>query len=436
MTPDTLNVDSNGNISIGGVAVAELAEQFGTPLYVLDYTTLTRQISRYRDLLTELQPAGMVCYAGKSFLSLAMAQVLEEAGVGLDVVSGGELHTALKAGFTPSRIVFHGNLKTAKELSLAVTSKVGYVVVDSLDELMQLGQIAIEHKTVQNILLRLTPGIEAHTHEFIQTGQFDTKFGFGIGDGLADAAVETALSTPGISLKGFHAHIGSQILEEAPFLANADILLEYARKWHASHQWWPEVLDLGGGFGVRYQSADNPPDLVRIVQGIRQRLTTHTPSGMPVPRLFLEPGRSIVAEAGITVYTVGAVKTVVGGKKYVAVDGGMGDNIRPALYQAQYQAMVDSKVKGTAKEVVTLAGRYCETGDLIVRDAKLPSLQVGDRVIVLGTGAYNYAMASNYNRVPRPAVVAVANGQARLWVRGETWDDLVQYDEPFSGFPQ
>ncbi|MDA8193294.1 MAG: diaminopimelate decarboxylase [Thermaerobacter sp.] len=434
MRPDTLEVNSRGVIRVGGIDVVQLAEEYGTPLYVLDYRTLRRYARQYRDMLAELSPPGVACYAGKAHLSVALAGFLQHEGLGLDVVSGGELYTALTAGFNPGRIVFHGNLKTEDEIRAGLEARVGYFVVDSLDELQLLGQLARARGVSQRVLLRLTPGIEAHTHEFIRTGQFDSKFGFGVAEGIADRAVAAALATAGVSLAGFHAHIGSQILEEDPFLANAEVLLTYSRHWQRARGWWPEVLDLGGGFGVRYQPEDDPPALERIMAGLRRQLRVGTPAGVAPPQIFLEPGRSIVAEAGITIYTVGATKTVPGDKRYVAVDGGMGDNIRPALYQARYQAIVDGKDPDGPREIVTVAGRYCESGDILVRDVELPPMVAGDRLVVLGTGAYNYAMASNYNRVPRPPVVVVKDGEARVWVQRESWADLTRLDRPFHPF--
>ncbi|MCL4318467.1 MAG: diaminopimelate decarboxylase [Firmicutes bacterium] len=431
MKPDTFAVDQHQQISIGGVTLAHLAKKYGTPLYVLDYETIVHRIRDYQDALNELNPAGQAFYAGKAFLCQAMAGLLEQQHIGLDVVSGGELYTALQAGFNPDRIMFHGNVKTREEIAYALNAKVGHIVCDSMDELERIEEEAARLGCLAPVLLRITPGIEAHTHEFIRTGQFDSKFGFGLGDGLADRAVERALDLKHVMLKGFHAHIGSQILEEDPFILNAETLLRYSLGWNQRRGWWPEVLNIGGGFGVRYQPGDHPPRLTTVVSAINELLHGLTPQGLIAPRTFMEPGRSIIAEAGVTLYRVLVKKEVPGGKRYVAVDGGMGDNIRPALYQAEYRAVIDGKVDQADMETVTVAGRYCETGDVLMKDIALPVVAVEDLLVVFDTGAYNYSMASNYNRVPRPAVVLVHQGQDYLWVARESYQDLTRADNPY-----
>ncbi|MCY0899458.1 MAG: diaminopimelate decarboxylase [Firmicutes bacterium] len=430
MRPDTYMKSSNGQISIGGVDLQDLAKTYGTPLYVLDYHTLHQRMCRFQEAMASLHVPGQVMYAGKAFLCRAMAELVAREGLGLDVVSGGELVTALTAGMDPQRIVFHGNVKTREEIRLALTHHVGEIVVDSLDELRRIDQMARELGMVASILLRLTPGIEAHTHEFIRTGQFDSKFGFALKEGIADEAVSVALDMSHVRLDGFHAHIGSQILEGEPFVANAQALLAYSRSWWERARFWPRYLDLGGGFGVRYQPEDRPPELESLLARVKDTLMEYTPEGATPPELWLEPGRSIVSEAGCTLYTIEAVKHVVDEKVYVAVDGGMGDNIRPALYQAKYAAEVAGKPENRPEQVVTVAGRYCESGDILIKDALLRDPQVGDLLVVWGTGAYNYSMASTYNRVPRPAVVLVHDGDVSLWVERESWEDLMRQDRP------
>lgn len=427
--PETMHVGDTGRIVIGGVAVEELVASYGTPLYVLDYDSMKNQISRYRDALTQLEPAGLPCYAGKAFLARAMAGFLEEEGIGLDVVSGGELHTALSAGFNPERILFHGNVKTREEVELAISRNVGNIVIDSLTELHLVNDVAQSHGKKAPVLLRLTPGIDAHTHDFIRTGHFDTKFGFAMNGNIHTEAVKQALALPFIQLNGFHAHIGSQILETDPFVSNAEVLLTFSRELFELHGYWPAILDVGGGIGVQYSEEDVPPDLGEVVSRIKRLIEQWTPSSERPPQLLMEPGRSIVAEAGITIYTVWTKKVLPSGKQIVSVDGGMGDNIRPALYQARYPALVDGKTPGPQDEPVTIAGRYCETGDVVIPGITLPPVEVGDRIVVLATGAYNYTMASNYNRVPRPPVILVSNGQMFVWVRGESWDDMSRLDE-------
>ncbi|MCL6561638.1 MAG: diaminopimelate decarboxylase [Firmicutes bacterium] len=427
--PITWNQDDSHQISIGGIPIRDLAERFGTPLYVMDYATLADRLTRYRAALATLDPPGLPYFAGKAFLCRAMAGLLEDLGIGLDVVSGGELATAVAGGFRPERAIFHGNVKTPEEIAYGLEVGVGLWGVDSLDELEALSRAASHFGTQARVVLRLTPGIEAHTHAFIRTGQFDTKFGLAMSEGIAEEAVARALALPGIQLVGFHAHIGSQILEIAPFLANLERLLSFSRVTLSTHGFWPEILDVGGGLGVRYTAEDDPPALETVVEGMRQVIAEYTPAGMAAPQVLMEPGRSVVAEAGVTLYRVGAIKRVPSGKRYVAVDGGMGDNIRPALYQAAYQAVVDGKAPGADGFVGALAGRYCESGDILIPEARWPAdLEVGDLVAVLVTGAYNYAMASNYNRVPRPAVVAVHQGEAKVWVQRERWEDLYRLD--------
>ncbi len=430
MFPVTYRRDEHHQIFIGGTSVKDLAETYGTPLYVLDYATMLQRIRQFQSALDKMHPPGEAFYAGKAFLCTAMAGFLNEQRWGLDVVSGGELYTAVKAKFDMAKIVFHGNVKTPEEIETALRYGVGYVVADSLDELLLVNETARRLDMQAPVLLRLTPGIEAHTHAFIRTGQFDSKFGFAMKDGIHDEAVSVALSLSHIKLKGFHAHIGSQIFEEDPFVHNAQKLMGFVLRLWEQREFWPEVLDIGGGFGVQYTPGDDPPDVERVLLKVNQTLRTMTPSGCQAPKLLIEPGRSIVAEAGITIYRVHATKVVPGGRHYVAVDGGMGDNIRPALYQAVYTAQVDGKSVERLFPY-TVAGRYCESGDILIPNASLAPIETGDYLVVFGTGAYNYAMSSNYNRVPRPAVALVSEGQSKLWVKRETYQDLLSQDLPW-----
>ncbi len=435
MGPDTLHNDETNHLWVGGVRVADLAEEYGTPLYVMDESTMRRRVQEFVRLLAETELPTRLVYAGKAFLCQAMAGWLKPFGVGLDVVSGGELYTALAADYDPAAIVFHGNVKPGAEIRYALEAGVGQIVVDSLAELQSIEREAAALGVRARILLRLTPGIDAHTHAFIRTGQFDSKFGFGLADGIGDAAVKSALDLPHLDLIGFHAHIGSQILEAEPFFANLEALLEYALKWYRQVGYWPRVLDIGGGFGVRYGEDDDPPDLGPTFRRIAAAVREMTPAEARLPELAIEPGRSIVGEAGVTLYRVGALKRVPGGKRYLAVDGGMGDNIRPALYQAFYPARLDGKATNERTDEFTVAGRYCESGDILVPSIRLPEPGVGDLLVTLVTGAYNYSMASNYNRIPRPAVVLVADGEASVWVERESWADLVRHDRPYAAVP-
>lgn len=429
MRPLTYEKSANGEISVGGVTLRELAHKYGTPLYLLDYATLVERMRQYREALLTLSPAGQPYYACKAFCCRAMVELVQQQGLGLDVVSGGELTTAMRSGFDAKNILFHGNVKTLRELELGLEVGVGAFVVDSLDELAQLEALAANLHRTAPVLLRLTPGIEAHTHEFIRTGQFDSKFGFATIDGIARHAVQSALQAPHLDLKGFHAHIGSQILDSHPLVENLNALLDFSQAMYHEFHYWPQILDVGGGLGVRYNELDQPPQLQRIVDAMKARLQDLTPT-QPPPKILFEPGRSIVAEAGLTLYTVQVVKRVAGGREYVAVDGGMGDNIRPALYQASYTAEMDAKPSDAPSRVVSVAGRYCESGDILIPSQSLADPQVGDLMAIWGTGAYNYAMASTYNRVPRPAVVMARDGCSQILVEGEDWEDLLRYDRP------
>lgn len=430
MRPDTYTKDSDGHIFVGGVALSALAEQFGTPLYVMDYASIVRRMRAMREAVG---PAGDAHYAAKAFCCQAVLELAAQEGLGVDVVSGGELQTARNAQVPMEQLVFHGNVKTRAEIEAGLQAGVGYFVVDSLDELNLLDVCADKMQRIAPVLLRLTPGIDAHTHAYVKTGHFDSKFGFATEGGAAAVAVEKALALPSIRLAGYHAHIGSQILDPEPLIENARALSRFSRTILEQWGFWPSVLDVGGGFGVSY---DQEPGLAPMdaLLPIRRVLEDLTPPGQPVPRLIIEPGRSIVAEAGFTLYRVAALKTTPGGRQYAAVDGGMGDNIRPALYQAAYQAELDGKPVQTPEHVVTLAGRYCESGDILIHNATLADPRVGDLVVVWATGAYNYSMASQYNRVPRPAVVAVHQGQYQTWVAGETWDDVLRKDQSLGGW--
>ncbi len=427
MHPDTYVKSETGHISVGGVLLRDLALRFGTPLYVIDYETV---VDRMRQYGQALQGWGTPYYAGKAFCCRAMVELVKQEGLGLDVVSGGELVTALSAGMDPARILFHGNVKTREEIRLGLTAGVGHFVIDSLDELRRINDMAGESEGAAVVLLRLTPGIEAHTHEFIRTGHFDSKFGFAMAEGIATQALEQALALKNIRVEGFHAHIGSQILDDEPFLANAEALMQFSHDCWERLSYWPSIIDLGGGIGVRYSGQDNPPQPGELMNRLAGLVGEWTPPGQTRPRIIMEPGRSIVAEAGFTLYRVEALKKTPGGRTYVSVDGGMGDNIRPALYDASYTCDVDGKAARTPSYAVTVAGRYCESGDILVRDAYVQDPAVDDLLIVWDTGAYGYSMASTYNRVPRPAVVAVHEGQAQVWIEREDWQDVLRLDRP------
>jgi diaminopimelate decarboxylase len=424
---------ADGRLMVGGCDAVELARRFGTPLHVIDGDRLRANLHAYREAFARHAPSGQPVFASKALCVVATCQLAHEAGFWLDVASGGELYTALRAGVPADRLVFHGNYKTPEELRWAVEVGVGRVAVDNLHELEELDRIARAAGRVVDVWLRVTPGIEPHTHRAIQTGGVDTKFGFGIPDGAARGAVRNTLELPGLRLRGFHSHIGSQILELEPFEENARAVLDFAAEVRAETGFVAEEVNLGGGLGIRYMSADRPPSIEEYVAAVARALQVAcTRLDYPVPKLFLEPGRSVVGPAGVTLYTVGPVKRIPGVRTYVATDGGMYENPRPALYGARYEALLAARPDDPPAEVVALAGRCCESGDVLIWEAHLPAVRPGDVVAVFSTGAYTYSMASNYNRFPRPAVVLAEGGRAAVVVRRETYEDLVRLDAPFA----
>lgn len=424
----TMRINSQGHLEIGGCDTVDLASNFGTPLYVLDEELFRRNCREYYRAFSERYGAEVI-YAAKTLLTLAICRMVEEEGLGMDVVSGGELYTALEARFPMSRIYFHGNNKSKQELRLALEAHVGRFVVDNFYELEMLNQLARDMHTRAGVILRLTPGVEAHTHEYIKTGQIDSKFGLVIENGQALAGVKRALELDHIILYGLHCHIGSQIFKLESYAHAARVMMDFAALVAKKTGWSPAELDLGGGLGIYYAEGDQPRPVAEyadvIMQAIQERSLEH---GLPVPRVIVEPGRSISGPAGTTLYTVGAVKDIPGVRKYVAVDGGMGDNPRPALYQSRYEARLANKAADSPEEVVSIAGKCCESGDMLIWDIALPRVQPGDILAVSCTGAYNYSMSMNYNRLPRPAMVLVKDGQADLIVERETYADLLRND--------
>lgn len=422
-------VNEQGHLTIGGCDTVALAREFGTPLYVMDEEKIRRTCRMYRDSLQEYYGGkGMVLYASKAFSCKAMCRLIHEEGLGLDVVSGGELYTALQAGFPPERIHFHGNNKTRQELAFALDSGVGHFVVDNFEELERLNQIAGEKGKVADISLRIKPGIDAHTHEAVMTGQIDSKFGFALETGEALQAVRAA-GLPNVKLKGLHNHIGSQIFEIAPFHEAVRVMLRFMAQIKRELGLVVEELNLGGGFGIKYVEQDEPVAYGDYMKEISQTVfAVCRELDLDVPAIYMEPGRSIVGEAGLTLYEVGSVKEIPNVRTYVAVDGGMTDNPRYALYQSEYTVVAANKAAQPASMVATIAGRCCESGDLIQEHTHIQPVEAGDLLAVLCTGAYNFSMASNYNRIPRPAVVMVRDGKARLVVRRETYEDLVRND--------
>ncbi len=431
MLHPNLAVNEAGHLTVGGIDTVELAYRFGTPAYLIDEDMVRENCRIYRRALsahfgTESRPL----YASKALCFTAMYRIAAEEGLGIDCVSGGELYTAKHAGFPADRIYFHGNNKTDRDLADALDMGVGTIVVDNEDELRALSAMATARGKVQKILLRISPGIDPHTHRAISTGSVDSKFGRAIETGQAKAIVAEALSLPGIDLAGLHCHIGSQIFEIEPFVDAAAIMTAFIASLGRELGFVCRELNLGGGLGVRYTEFDpqiDYADAIARMALVIKRLCTE--NGIELPTILLEPGRSLVAAAGTTLYTVGSVKDIPGFKRYVSVDGGMPDNPRYALYQSRYTALIANRAAEEKTDTVTLAGRCCESGDLIGEDMPLQPARRGDILAVLSTGAYNYSMASNYNRIPRPPVILLSQGEAKIAVRRETYADLVARDE-------
>jgi len=424
----TQRINGNGALEIGGCDTVELAREFGTPLYVLDEDHFRETCRKYRAAFESRYPKVQVSFSGKAFMTSAVCRIVAQEGLALDVSSGGELHTGLKAGFPAERIFLHGSNKSRAELEMAVEAGAGRVVLDHVPEVGLLQEVAAGKGKTVDVLLRVSPGVQADTHTHIQTGKVDTKFGLAIVNGAAREGVATVLGAPNLRFRGIHCHIGSQILDLRPFRQAAEMMVDLAAELRSELGCTIEDLNLGGGLGVRYLPGDEPPSLeeyARAVTGaVRARCEKH---GLPLPRLLQEPGRSLVGEAGTTLYTVGVVKEIPGVRTYVSVDGGMSDNPRPALYDARYDAIVANKAREPRNRNVTMSGKHCETDTLIV-DLKAPQIAPGDILAVQTTGAYNYSMASNYNRLPRPGVVLVSGGRADLIVERETLDDLLRFD--------
>lgn len=425
----TMTINEQGHLSIGGCDAVELAREFGTPLYVMDEEHLRAICREYYQSFVTKYPRNEVIYASKAFLTKAMARIIAQEKLGLDVVSGGELYTALEAGFPAEHIYFHGNNKSPEELSLALDSKIGRIIVDNLYELELLEGLCREKGVKAKILLRLQPGIEAHTHEYIQTGQIDSKFGMAIATGQAMEIVQRALAFDHVALKGLHCHIGSQIFEIASFKHAAEVMMDFLKRVQEETCRELSELNLGGGIGIYYAEDDTPAPIQEFAETIMNTVTEKANAlQLKVPKIIIEPGRSIVGTVGTTLYTVGSIKNIPGIRTYVAVDGGMADNPRPALYQAKYEAALANKMQEAPTEVVSITGKCCESGDMLIWDIELPPVESGDILAVSCTGAYNYSMSSNYNRLPRPAVVLVRDGNADLIVARETYADLVRND--------
>lgn len=416
----------NNALYIGGISAIELAKEYKTPLYVMDEALIRSQCRRYYKSFKAHEGINRVAYAGKAFLTIAMCQIINSEGLCLDVVSGGELFTALKSGFPMEKIYFHGNNKTRNEIGMGVEHGVGRFVVDNLYEMELINEIAKEKGLYQKILLRLTPGIEAHTHDYIKTGQIDSKFGFTPLENNISKAVKKAMSLPNIELVGIHCHIGSQIFETQPFEDAVDTMMSIASKIKEETGLEISELDLGGGFGIYYKEWDDPLAIEDFSKIILNRAQEKAGELMiKLPALTIEPGRSIVGNSGTTLYTIGSIKEVPGIRKYVAVDGGMTDNIRPALYDAEYECAVCDNVENENKEMVTIAGKCCESGDILIKDFEIGEAKSGDILAVFATGAYCYSMSNNYNKIPKAAVVLVNNGKSNLICKRQTYEEMI-----------
>ena len=429
----TAKINEKGNLSIGGVDASELAKEFKTPLYVMDQELIETTIDKMKEAFKSTRFNTRIAYAGKAFLSTGMIKLVESKGLDLDVVSGGELYTAHKAGFPMNKVHLHGNNKLVNEIEMAVEFGIDTIVVDNEDEIDKIERICREKGKKQAVLVRIDPGIEAHTHHYIKTSGLTSKFGISLfQDNLFDI-IKRLNDSEWIEFKGFHTHIGSQIFQSAFFIFALDEIFKYLDKLKKELGIVVHTVNMGGGFGVYYKEGDDP----KPIEEVLSEIITYTEAmeikyQIGFKELCIEPGRSIVGNAGTTLYEVGGIKETVGGKTYVFIDGGMSDNIRTALYQAEYEAGVVNKLNDTDVREITLAGKLCESGDIIIEKGKLPkATEIGDIVAVTTTGAYCYTMSSNYNRMMRPAVVFVKDGKAKVAVKRETLDDLIRNDEIF-----
>ncbi len=411
-----------------GLDTTALAAEYETPLYVVSETMVRERCALIRSGFIEKYPDTRAVYASKAFQTLDMCRIVASEGLGIDVVSGGELFAALKAGVAPANIIFHGNAKSADELDYAVRSEVGRIVSDNLHEIREISRLGTLHNKTIRVLYRITPGVDSHTHRFISTGSLDSKFGIPLDPSVRDLYMRAVLDAPNIDFRGFHFHIGSQLTDNFSHLAALKIALTLVGDVKKTYGYSTPELNLGGGFGIRYLPGDPEPAIGYFLNPMMELVkNAANDAGIPMPRVTIEPGRWIIGEAGITLYTVNSVKTIPGIRTYVGVDGGMADNIRPALYEAKYHALCANKAEPGRSDgtTVTIVGKCCETGDILIRDISLPDPQPGDILAVFSTGAYNHSMASNYNRLPRPAVVMTRAGAHRLSVRRETCEDLI-----------
>ena len=427
-TSDCLGND-NGMLTIGGIRVDDLVKEYSTPLYVLDEDTVRNNIRNFKKSLDENYEKGMVLYASKALNCLELCRIANDEGIGLDCVSAGEIYTALTAGFPAERIYFHGNNKTEDELEYAIDNNIGVIIVDNYYELDAIEEIAKQKKKTVKVMFRIKPGIDAHTHDFIRTGQIDSKFGFALENGEAYNAVKSALDRENLKLIGLHCHIGSQIFDDRPFMEAARVMMKFYKKIKDEFSLELDQLNLGGGFAIKYLETDEHIGYDTYMKEVATIINDYCKeNALKVPMILIEPGRSVVGAAGITLYKCGSIKEIKNIRNYVAIDGGMGDNPRYALYESDYEVLIANKLNEPADYKATVAGKCCESGDLIQENVVMPKPEKGDIVAVLSTGAYNYSMASNYNRIPRPAMVMVKDKKSRVIIKRETFEDLVRND--------
>ncbi|SIO11197.1 diaminopimelate decarboxylase [Carnobacterium alterfunditum] len=425
----TMKINKANHLEIGGIDTVSLVEKYGTPLYVYDVSQIKYKVRTFKKTFQDRNIAAQVAYASKAFSCLAIYQLMAKEELSLDVVSGGELYTAIQANYPSKKIHFHGNNKSDSEIIAALDYDIGCFVVDNFHELKKLNEYTIQRKQKVSILLRVTPGVEAHTHDYITTGQTDSKFGFDLNNGQAQQALQSALEMPYIDTMGLHCHIGSQIFETDGFRLAVDKLLTESKKWQELFGFHLRVLNVGGGFGIRYTAEDEPLPIEDYVNNLIDEVQIVSANvQLPMPEIWIEPGRSLVGDAGITLYQVGSQKVIPDVRNYLAIDGGMTDNIRPALYDAKYTGVLANRMEDKIEETYSIAGKCCESGDMLIWDLPLPKADDKDILAVFSTGAYGYAMASNYNRIPRPPVVFVENGQAFLAIKRESYADLMRLE--------
>lgn len=431
MICSNLSVNEKGHLAFAGQDTVELAKEYKTPLYLIDEDKIKSNCRTYINAFKKYFSNGSYpIYAGKANCFKRIYEIIKEEGMGCDVVSVGEMYTAIKSGFPLEKAFFHSNSKTDEDIEFAIEHKIGHFVVDSKEELLAIDAIAKKHSVMQKILIRVTPGIDPHTYEAVNTGKVDSKFGFAIQTGQAQEITGDALNCENVILDGFHCHVGSQVFDSDTFIRSADIMLEFIRDMRDKFSFTASVLNLGGGYGVRYTDADPEIDIDKNISLVSEKINEMCKKySIDLPKIVMEPGRSIVADAGLTLYTVGSVKKIPEYKNYVSIDGGMTDNPRYALYGSRYTVYAANRMDEENDFCASVVGRCCESGDIIQENVALPSgVKRGDIIAVLTTGAYNYSMASNYNRLPKPPIVTLSNGESKVAVKRETLDDIIRND--------